>query len=203
MAAYGEFLMAAVTRHRNGGTDPTELLESARLVLYRLSGACNTAKNHPITTHPAGYGRLVSLIPRGGPSIGGKLDWRIPQDSPFAVILKPPHSQVVGGADPGIHTRRRARDRRKEQLSDTPLNSQSSAHYDILTLKVKGSFAQLLLLSPPRDQCFTTNKRLRSGIHLPAILGNKLAISVEITGSERFTQFGIVALGNLAYSFSV
>ena len=44
----------------NGGkASQSEPLESARLVPYRLSGACNTTRNHPITAHPAGYAHPV------------------------------------------------------------------------------------------------------------------------------------------------
>jgi hypothetical protein len=35
--------------HRDGGTDPTELIKTARQVIYRPTGACNTntALHHP------------------------------------------------------------------------------------------------------------------------------------------------------------
>jgi hypothetical protein len=43
--------------HRDGGTDPTELLKSARLVIYRPTGACNTGLHHP--TQPDMYSDLT------------------------------------------------------------------------------------------------------------------------------------------------
>jgi len=33
--------------HRDGGRDPTELLDSAQQVFYRPTGACHTSGNHP------------------------------------------------------------------------------------------------------------------------------------------------------------
>jgi hypothetical protein len=43
--------------HRDGGTDPTELLKSARLVICHPTGACNTGLHHP--TQPDMYSDLT------------------------------------------------------------------------------------------------------------------------------------------------
>ena len=33
--------------HRDGGPDPTELLDSAQPVIHRPTGACHTSRHHP------------------------------------------------------------------------------------------------------------------------------------------------------------
>jgi len=56
--------------HRDGGTDPTELLKSARLVIYRPTGACNTGQHHPTqpvmrkfgVSRGAGDGSKLSVV---------------------------------------------------------------------------------------------------------------------------------------------
>ena len=51
--AYGQRRGA---RHRHAGIDPTELLKSVRLVIYRPTGACNAGAHHP----PAGNALVVA-----------------------------------------------------------------------------------------------------------------------------------------------